>query len=47
VQASSKTKSGTQTPSFGQSGVEWVNLGFGSGSIKIGVEFLANPVGKL
>lgn len=44
VQASSKTKSGTQTPSSGQSGVEWVNLGFGSGSIRIGVEFLANPV---
>lgn len=31
----------------GQSGVEWVNVQFGSGKIKVGVEYVETRVGKL
>ncbi|KAK6531597.1 hypothetical protein TWF694_002782 [Orbilia ellipsospora] len=41
--ASSKSKSSSQTASqSGLAGIEWVNLGFGGGSVRIGLHYVAN-----
>ncbi|KAF3923119.1 Phototropin-2 [Dactylellina cionopaga] len=42
--ASSKSKSSVQTtPQPGHAGIDWVNLGFGTGSVRIGLDYVANP----
>ncbi|KAK6337710.1 hypothetical protein TWF696_001193 [Orbilia brochopaga] len=41
---SAKSKaSAPTTPLPVHAGIDWVNLGFGSGSVKIGLEYVANP----
>ncbi|KAF3160334.1 hypothetical protein TWF106_002733 [Orbilia oligospora] len=39
-----KSKSSTlPTPQPGHAGIDWVTLGFGSGSVRIGLDYVANP----
>ncbi|EPS44897.1 hypothetical protein H072_1110 [Dactylellina haptotyla CBS 200.50] len=43
AQTTSKSKSSSQTPQPGHAGIDWVDLGFGSGSVRIGLDYVANP----
>jgi serum/glucocorticoid-regulated kinase 2 len=40
--AKSKGKSGEVDKSLGQSGAEWIDISYGTGSIRVGVEFVEN-----
>lgn len=45
--AKKKEKSNTKVETPGVSGVEWIDIQYGTGKIKIGVEYVENRAGKL